>query len=466
MVAAMARTRTHPASKVILLAAAWIPMASPAAEVEAYGTTLARYWTQSYPDLSKNRYVPLTQFVGIDATGLGEAPWSLHLFGWGKADLADQSSPGGKGGGDLTYAYLLYRAPKSNGEVKLGRFAAQGAAGLELVDGFSARADLRGGFTIALFGGKPVNYDPEGAPKAAPRDFIAGGRLAWRAQRYGELGVSFLQDGTPPKAPPGQPVLEDHSRKLLGADFRLSPHASFDVSGRVTFNEKTSDGAAVSSSSSRLAGQDYTLSWKINRTIQFSGNYAERNFKDYFAGTNLPSLFRQIETEKYKAHSGLLSFGIGGPLQFSADYRKARREGNGDSSRAGVEVRTASERLKLKSGLAYHRVTASDVPFLGGTVAFYSLSHHETRLWLLHDAGRYYLSLDGVSYVFDDKNNPMLNGEPKSYLGVASLGFRPAGGLTVSGDISYGMNALYKKEVRGLLRIDFRFGSGAKGGGK
>ncbi len=465
----MARTGISPTSRVLLLTAVLLPLGAPAAEVEAYGTTLARYWTQSYPDLSKNRYVPLTQFVGIDATGLGEAPWSLHLFGWGKTDLADQSSPGGKGGGDLTYAYFLYRAPKSNGEVKLGRFAAQGAAGLETVDGMSARADLRGGFTIAVFGGKPVNYDPEGAPKAAPRDFMVGGRLAWRANRYGELGLSYLQDGTQPKAQPalpGQPVLEDHSRKLLGADLRLSPHASFDVSGRVTFNEKTSDGAAVSSGNSRLAGQDYLMSWKLTRTIQFSGNYVERNFKDYYAGTNLPALFRQIETEKYKAHSGLLSFGIGGPLQFSADYRKARREGNGDSSRAGVELRTTSERLKLKSGLAYHRVTASEVPLIGGTVAFYSLSHHETRLWLLHDAGRYYLSLDGLSYVFDDKNNPMLNGEPKSYLGVASLGFRPTGGLTVSGDVSYGMNALYKKEVRGLLRIDFRFGSGGKGGGK
>lgn len=459
----MVRTRLHPSVPVALLAAL-LAAPAPAAEVEAYGTTLARYWNQNYPDLSKNRYVPLTQFVGIDATGLGDTPWSLHLFGWGKTDLADASSPGGKGDGDLTYGYLQYRAPRANGEFKLGRFAATGAAGLELVDGLSARADLRGGFTVSFFGGKPVVYDPEGAPKAADRTFLGGARLAWRAGRYGELGVSYLQDGTTPKEQPGQPPLEDRSRKLLGGDLRLSPHPAFDVSGRVTFNQKKADPAFPDDKASRLASQDYALSWKLTRTIQLSGTYLERNFKDYYAGTNLPALFRQVETEKYKAHGGMLAFGIGGPVQVTADYRKARREGNGDSTRVGAEIRTAPEGWKLKTGLAYHRVTATDVPLVGGTVAFYSLAHNEIRLWLLHDGGWYFASLDAVSYTFDDKHNPMLNGEPKAYLGVASVGFRPSGGITLSGDLSYGMNPLYQKEVRGLVRLDFRFGS--KGGGK
>lgn len=459
----MVRTWLRSAAPVALLSLLGATGA-PAAEVEAYGTTLARYWNQNYPDLSKNRYVPLTQFVGIDATGLGDSPWSLHLFGWGQTDLADASAPGGKGGGDLTYGYLRYQAPRANGEFKLGRFAVPGAAGLELVDGLSARADLRGGFTISLFGGKPVIYDPEGAPKAADRSFLGGGRLAWRAGRYFELGASYLQDGTTPKVEPGQPVLEDRSRKLLGGDLRLTPHPSLDLSGRVTFNQKKADPPIPDEKASRLAGQDYALSWKITRSIQLSGTYIERNFKDYYAGTNLPALFRQVETEKYKAHAGLLALGLGGPVQVTADYRKARREGNGDSTRVGAEIRTAPEGWKLKTGLSYHRVTASDVPLTGGTVAFYSLNHSEVRLWLLHDGGRYFASLDAVSYTFDDRNNPMLNGEPKTYLGVASLGFRPVAGFSVSGDLSYGMNPLYQKEVRGLLRLDFRFGG--KGGAK
>ena len=462
----MARKGMHAASTVALIASTLLPGAASAAEVEAYGTTLARYYTQNYPDLGKNRYVPLTQFVGIDANKLGDSGWSLHLFGWGKTDLGDQSSPEGKSGGDLTYGYLQYQAPKANAEVKLGRFAAMGAAGQELVDGMSARADLRGGFTIALFGGKPVDYTPEGAPKAAPRDFIAGGRLAWRASHFGEIGVSYLQDGTTPKDQPNQPVLEDRSRKLLGADLRISPHATLELSGRVAFNQKKEDPTVTADKKSRLAEQDYSLNWKIAKVVQLSLGHAERDFKNFYAGTNLPSLFSQIETEKYKADSGLLTIGLSTPFQFTADYRKAKRDANGESTRVGAEIRIIPETLKLKSGLGYHRITATDVPLVGGTVAFYSLAHNEVRAWLLHDGGRYYLSLDAVSYTFDDKNNPLLNGEPKAYLGVASAGFRPTTGMTISGDVSYGMNSLYKKEVKGLLKLDFRFGNGSKGGGK
>jgi hypothetical protein len=253
---------------------------------------------------------------------------------------------------------------------------------------------------------------------------------------------------------------------LLGGDVRISPHASLELSGRAALNAKKEDPTTVASKESRLAEQDYTLSWKIIQSIQLSGKYTERNFKNFYAGTNLPTLFRQIETEKYKAHAGLLSFGVGGTFQFTADYRRAQREASGESTRAGAEIRIIPEKLKLKTGLAYHRITASDIPLVGGIVPFYSLAHHEARLWLLHDGGRYYLSLDAVGYAFDDRNNPILNGEPRSYLGVASLGFRPTGGLTLSGDVSYGMNPLYKKEVRGLLKIDFRFGFGSAGGGK
>ncbi len=52
----------------------------------------------------------------------------------------------------------------------------------------------------------------------------------------------------------------------------------------------------------------------------------------------------------------------------------------------------------------------------------------------------------------------MLQGEPRATLAVASLGFRPRPSFSFSGDVSYGVNPQYKKEVRGLLRLEFRFG--------
>lgn len=456
----MDRPGTFSARLLSLLALMGGPLS--AAEVEVNATTLARYWTQEVPGLEAVRYAPLTQFVGVDARNLGEGAWSLHLFGWGQSDLADPSHPEGKGQGDLTYGYLQYRAPKANAEVKLGRFTAQGAAGLEMVDGFSARADLRGGFTVAVFGGKPVVYDAATAPPAEDRAFMGGARLAWRSLKFGEIGVSYLRDGEAPD--PAQPALADRSRELYGADFRLAPHATLEVNGRVLYRRRPEDGATQAEAN--LAGQDYGLSWKVTPAVQVSGSYVERDFREYFAGTNLPSLFRRLETEKYKAHAGILVFGVGGSKQLSLEVRQTRREGNGDSTRVGAEFRGSSEALKLKSGVAYHRVTATDVPLAGGTVAFYSLAHHEARVWVARDTGRFLVSLDVLAYRFDDAEAPVLHGEPNAYLGVASAGWRPKETLTVSADLSYGINPLYEKEVRGLLRLEYRFTGSTKRGAK
>jgi hypothetical protein len=448
------------ASKVVLLAAV-LAGGAQAAEVEAYGTTLARFWNQSYQEFSKNRYAPLTQFVGVDASQLANSNWSVHLFGWGNADLGDQSGPRGKNGGDLTYGYVQYRGASANQDYKIGRITINDGIGIEQVDGASARADLRGGFTYSVFAGKPVTYpQAEGAPALATRDFIAGARLGWRLSKIGEIGLSYLQDGTTSTDPKATTL--DLSRKLLGGDFRIAPHTSVDLSGRVVFDQKKAEGG--DESSSRLAEQDYNLVLRLTGGFEFAGNYVERNFKDYFAGTNMPALFRQMETEKYKAQSASLTYGVGGAFQIVADYKSAKRESNGTTNRLGADFRMANDDLKLKYGLGYHRVMAADVPFAGGTVAFYSLSHSEARAWLIHDGGSYYASLDAIHYRFDDQKAPMLEGEPTFNLAVASVGYRPAKDITISGDVSYGMNMLYKKEVQGLVRIEFRFGTGSKKG--
>ena len=87
-------------------------------EVSVYGTTMAQMWKAGTPGFEKATFTPLTQFLGIDATNLGTERLSLHLFGWGRTDLADQSVPGGKSAGDLTYGYLQYRFAEANAEIK------------------------------------------------------------------------------------------------------------------------------------------------------------------------------------------------------------------------------------------------------------------------------------------------------------------------------------------------------------
>ena len=61
-------------------------------EVSLYGTTMAQMWKAETPGFDKTTYTPATQYLGLDVMKLGSERLSLHLFGWGKADLSDSTS--------------------------------------------------------------------------------------------------------------------------------------------------------------------------------------------------------------------------------------------------------------------------------------------------------------------------------------------------------------------------------------
>ena len=84
----------------------------------------------------------------------------------------------------------------------------------------------------------------------------------------------------------------------------------------------------------------------------------------------------------------------------------------------------------------------------------------------MYDGGFYFASLDGIYQKFADKQNPYLNGKGYAAEAVASLGIHPSEDLKISGDLVLGTNAEYRKDVRGLLRVEYRFGLAGKGGRK
>jgi hypothetical protein len=57
-----------------------------------------------------------------------------------------------------------------------------------------------------------------------------------------------------------------------------------------------------------------------------------------------------------------------------------------------------------------------------------------------------------------------LNGQSSLYEVVASLGYQITPAVRVSGDLGFGTTALAKNQATALLRADYRFGFGRKGG--
>jgi hypothetical protein len=437
-------------------------------EVSLYGTTMAQMWKQDTPGFDKATFTPATQYLGIDATKLGTDNLSLHLFGWGRTDLSDASTLEGKSGGYLNYGYLQYRFDRANAEIKAGRMTVNQSTGFEQIDGVSVRTDLRGGFSVSAFGGRPVYYktvDPRNQTDYEfQRDAIFGTRLGWRLPKVGEIGVSFLQDGTKAAKDLDIPSPIDYTRKQLGVDVLITPATIFDVRGRTVFDLADHAPAAPGAPDrNKIAEHDYTASLKLGGQFVLSGNFAERNFFAYFAGTNLPSLFRQDEKDMFRGFGGSITWNAPSTVQIVADYRHMHRESFGDVNRAGGEIRWASSEKTFQAGVGGHWVNAANTKFVDPATPYRSLSHKEARAWMMTVKGKFSASLDGILQRYDS-GNPYLGGMKNVYEAVASLGFQATTNLKMSGDVSYGTNPVAKHETRGLLRAEYRFGFAKKGG--
>ncbi len=435
-------------------------------EVSLYGTTMAQMWKSEDPGFNKAAYRPATQYLGIDATKLGSDNLSLHLFGWGKTDLSDSSNfDGTKTAGYLNYGYLQYQFSKANAELKAGRFTVNQGTGFEQVDGVSGRTDLLNGFTLSAFAGKPVLFKAGdlahlsgGAAQhnyETQRDVIFGSRLGWRPSSTGEIGISYLQDGskTAKDMKIAQPV--DYTRRQAALDLTFVPTSFFDFRGRTIYD--------VSNERVNVAEHDWTATLKVGSQILVSGNFAQREFLYYYAGTNLPSLFRQNDNDRFDAWGGSVTWNAPLSIQLVADYRHTHRETYGEVNKAGGELRWANAEKTMMVGASGHVANAAKTLLVDSAAPFRSLSYGEARAWAMVTKGKFTASLDGILQKYR-ASNPYLNGLKNLYEVVGSLGYEVTKNVKVSGDLSHATTAVSKNETRGLLRAEYRFGMASKGG--
>ena len=438
-------------------------------EVTATSTTIARTWRQDTPGMGQSTYTPATEYLGVDATRLGLDGLSMHLYGWGASDLADASAIGGKQAGNLTYGYLQYDFGRANAQVKAGRFTVNQGVGNEQVDGITARTDLRFGFLVSGFAGKPVIFknlsNNHQDDNAYEHDFTYGGRLAWREAKVGELGVSYLQDGSQPAYDLGLPgTVVDYTRRELGLDVHLTPTSRLDVAGRTVFDVNDRPQAAPGADNSHVAEHNYKVTGKLSDQVALTGTFVERNFFAYFAGTTLPSLFNQNEQGMFRASGASLTWAATSKLQVLGDLRRTDRGNQGDTTRIGADLRYALAERHIQAGGGYHQVNGFTVASVDTAVPTYSLSHREFRAWIMAERGAASASLDTILLHYDDANNPSLNHHATQSAVMGSVGYQARAEVKVSGDLSYEDTPLYQRQVAALLRVECRFGLAGKGG--
>ena len=413
-----------------------------AADLGMEGTTIFRFEQRAFPGFTKSTVVPATQFLGADLDKLGDGNLSLHLYGWGRVDLANRSTAEGPSDGDLSYGYLSYRFPTAKAALKAGRFFVNEGVAAEQIDGVSARATLKKGFALALFAGAPVQLDRDSNNKG---NFIAGGRGSYRLNGLLELGVSGLHEANV-RVDPASGSRQD--RDLVGGDLWFSPERHLELNGHTFYNTATSG----------LAEHSYLLTLKPQKDFTLSGNYNQNKFKNYFTYSNIHSLFNPDRDGELKSYGGAAAWTGFAPAELSADFKRFSRssnsnlDSNGNSNRYGAELRLTLLDSKLRSGFAYHRVD--------GAASFNA--YHEVRGFGQYNSGRYVASLDAIGQFYRDS----IFNKKEAFEVICSTGYQVLPDLALSGELSYGQNPRLNDDLKGVLRLTFNYLAADKGAKK
>lgn len=413
-----------------------MPVLAYGTDLGVNGSTLLTFQERSTPGFEKKTIAPATQFLGLDMDNMGGTNLSLHLYGWGRVDLADRSTDESTNG-NFTYGYLRYLFPRSNGEIKAGRLFIFEGVGIENVDGVKARVDLAKGFTLSVYGGAPVRPD---RTVDNTGDFIAGGRLSYRYPSILELGVSTVYESKLTNGPITR--LKDY-RQLVGGDIWFRPIKWVELTGRSSYNTVTEG----------FGENSYLLTFKPLAPLTLTADYNQYHFKDYFAATNFRSLFNPDAGGDQKYYGGSITYVVAKPMELTASYRHYDRKQTGTSDRYGGEARFTPLQGKVRTGLSYYRV---DAPTAVN-------SYDEVRGYIMYSGTLLMASIDAISDFYDNGVN--VYGKRTAFEIQGSAGCRLLPFLTLSGDISYSENPLYKDEVRGLVRLTFDYTT-SKGAGK
>lgn len=168
---------------LMVVGLAFLPGIAWGANIHFSSDTLLRVFERG-----GNTAVPGYEFLQVDGGNLQSKGLSFHLYGWGRADLADSGYYSDQTNGDLLYGYLEYSRPLNNLDLKVGRFYVFEGVSNESVDGGRIAFDLTPYFTLSAYGGQPSALDSE---QGRSGDSIFGARIGHHLGSLYDIGVSY-----------------------------------------------------------------------------------------------------------------------------------------------------------------------------------------------------------------------------------------------------------------------------------
>lgn len=407
-----------------------------AAEITGDGTTLLQFHQRDMGGTSKT-WSPLTQYVRLDASGLGHDTLSLHIAGWGRGDLADQSQPNGTTNGFLDYGYLQYLSPTANARIQIGRIVTTETGWMEQFDGISLRSDLLReykGLSASVFAGKPVS---QGKGTNVRGDLLYGGRLHYRVEKIGEMGAFFAHESGMLRT--GETSdLKDY-RTWVGGDIILTPSDKLTIDARTLHDQVGGDFAE-----NRIRGT-FTPAKELTLSLE----YRQHNLDSLFSSTNLRTLFSPDRTESESVVTGSLTYRFSLPLDVTLDGATIDRENRSRGNRIGFSARSTAGGVTWGGG--YHHVASGRLK--QGSEGFVPPDYDEVRLFALYGKGPLTVGADTVIDLFSST----IGSTDRSMETTITCGYQIGKPVRLSVDLTHADTPLVDNELRALARMNVSF---------
>ena len=379
----------------------------------------SRTYLQSRQDVDGTRYMPLYEYLSFRTDSASANTVSFSFGGWYRYDLRDEAF-GKKSAGDLQYAYVTIRKEKGNTMLNLGRLVVNEGVASEQIDGGYARTDLKGGLTIAAYGGSPV----ETAGDTRSGDSVYGGRVSQGVTGLYTLGVSYLQEKND-----GKDV-----RKEEGIDLWLKPFGKMDILGRSTYNAL----------SKAWMQHQYNVLFGPFGNLRLSAEASRVYYKEYFTVSTLSAFdFPNIDpNETVTTLGGSADYAFTTSVSAGVDFK------NYDYAVAGTTAKYYGARLAYASGgggagLAVHRMD-------GPTDR---LQYDEQRLYGVKKISKIDLTLDLMHVGYQQA----INGVNNAYTTSGAVGYALSSKARIVADIEYGKNPDFDRDVRSMLTFVYTF---------
>ena len=417
----------------LLLLAVLIPTLSLAADITLSSKTYLLYYKRDIPGGSNQTFAPAYEYISADAAKLGGTSFSFHFYGWGRADLQDETGSS-KTSGELGSAYLQYLHPTGNGEMRLGRFFLTEGAASEIMDGIFLKARTPVGLGISVFGGVPVEAT---ITSTEAGDSIYGGRLFFARPGFTELGVTYLQE---------KGTFQGEDRKEIGGDLWLRPFGPVELIGRATYNDATR----------ALAFQRYLVRLTPFAGVDLSAGYEAYKVKDYFQTALNPAfLFPAIDNaDRVRTVFALLDWEAVKSVTVTLGAKSIRHDAAaiGDATRGELGVKYAYNNNRDAVGVSAAVVSADKD----------QNAYREYRGYATYSIAKWRFVLDALTQQYKQA----ISGTKQAYTIVGSAGYRLLEVLQLSGDLTYTKSPQFDKDYAGLIRASLLWGTTGTGGKK